>query len=127
MGISLANNAIPADDSSSIAFCLRSEVTDTNGDVYDWIGQKIKLDVNLDGTFSTDSLSTITFDGNDVADDTELSLGENFFLCVESDQSAVIINSIREMTATKDGVTDLNLVTTIGDGSGEGDLNSNTF
>ena len=65
--------------------------------------------------------------GNAVADDTELSLGENFFLCVEGDQSAVVINSIREMMATKDGVTDLNLVATIGDGSGEGDLNPNTF
>merc|ERR1712176_616892 len=124
---------------------------DKAGDVYDWIGQKIKLDINVDGTFSTDSLSTITFDGNtenaedagdasfgvgikrcdangnDVTDDTELTLGENFFLCVEGDQSTVVINSIREMMAAKDGVTDMSLVATAGDGSGEGDRNPNTF
>ena len=148
--ISIANSAAPA-DSTSINFCLRTEVKDKAGDVYDWIGQKIKLDINLDGTFSTDSLSTITFDGNtevaedagdasfgvgikrcdangnEVTDDTELTLGENFFLCVEGDQTTVVINSIREMMAAKDGVTDMNLVTTIGDGSGEGERNPNTF
>merc|ERR1712176_563683 len=145
-----ANSAAPP-GSSSIDFCLKTEVMGTDGFVYDWIGQKIKLDVNVDGTFSTSGLSTTAFDGNtataaDAGDatfgvsvercdsngnavptDTELSLGENFFLCVEGDQTSVLIDNIRDLTATKGGVADLNLVAINGDGSGEGNRNPNTF
>ena len=140
--ISLANSAVPT-DATSIDFCLKVEVKDSNGDVYDWIGQKITLGVGLDGTFSTGSdLTTTTFDGNTEADDigtvtfgvtayrcdetgeassdSILELGENFFLCVDGDQDAVIINDITTLEATKDDDTDVALIT-------EGEPNPNTF
>ena len=140
--ISLANSAVPT-EATSIDFCLKVEVKDSDGDVYDWIGQKITLNVDLDGSFSTESdLTTTPFDGNtDVNDigtvtfsvtayrcdetgetssDSILELGENFFLCVEGEQDAVIINDITTLDATKNGVTDLALI----DGATP---NSNTF
>jgi len=119
-------------------------VEDSNGDVYDWIGQKITLNVDLDGSFSTESdLTTTPFDGNteqaddvgtvtfgvsayrcdetgETSSDSSLELGENFFLCVEGEQDAVIINDITTLGATKTGVTDLALIT-------GGNANSNTF
>ena len=49
-----------------------------------------------------------------------MELGENFYLCVEGDQDAVIINDIESLDATKTGVTDLALI----DGATP---NSNTF
>merc|ERR1712146_351091 len=49
-----------------------------------------------------------------------MGLGENFFLCVEGAQDAVIINDITTLDATKTGVTDLALI----DGATP---NSNTF
>ena len=39
----------------------------------------------------------------------------------------ILISSIRDLTATKGGVTDLSLVAAVGDGSGKGDRNPNTF
>ena len=141
--ISLANSAVSA-GAQPINFCLKVEVKDSNGDVYDWIGQKITLGVDIDGEFSTGSdLTTTTFDGNtdfnDIGtttfsvtafrcdntgdafpEDTILELGENFYLCVEGDQDAVIINDIESLDATKTGVTDLALI----DGATP---NSNTF
>jgi len=140
--ISLANSAVPT-NATSIDFCLKVEVEDSAGDVYDWIGQKITLNVDLDGSFSTESsLTTTTFDGNtDVNDignvtfgvtayrcdetgetssDSILELGENFFLCVEGEQDAVIINDITTLEATKDDDTDVALITS-------GNPNSNTF
>ena len=140
--ISLANSAVPT-DATSIDFCLKVEVEDSDGDVYDWIGQKITLGVDLDGSFSTGSaLTTTPFDGNtdindigtvtfgvtayrcdetgETSSDSILELGENFFLCVEGEQDAVIINDITTLDATKNGVTDLALI----DGATP---NSNTF
>ena len=139
-------NSVETTGADSIDFCLKVEVEDSNGDVYDWIGQKITLNVDLDGSFSTGSdLTTTTFDGNtDVNDigtvtfgvtayrcdetgetssDSILELGENFFLCVEGEQDAVIINDITTLGATKDDDnddTDLALIT-------DGNPNSNTF
>merc|ERR1712146_263390 len=49
-----------------------------------------------------------------------MGLGENFFLCVEGAQDAVIINDITTLDATKNGVTDLALID-------EATPNSNTF
>lgn len=141
--ISLANSAVPT-DATSIDFCLKVEVEDSADDVYDWIGQKITLGVALDGTFSTESdLTTTTFDGNteeaddvgtvtfgvtayrcdetgETSSDSILELGENFFLCVEGVQDAVIINDIDSLDATKTGGTDLALID-------EATPNSNTF
>ena len=140
--ISLANSAVSA-GAQPINFCLKVEVKDSNRDVYDWIGQKITLGVDLDGEFSTGSdLTTTAFDGitaiNDIgtvtfgvtayrcdetgetSSDSILELGENFFLCVEGVQDAVIINDIDSLDATKTGVTDLALI----DGATP---NSNTF
>ena len=140
--VSLANSAVPT-EATSIDFCLKVEVKDSDGDVYDWIGQKITLNVDLDGSFSTESdLTTTPFDGNtdindigtvtfsvtayrcdetgETSSDSILELGENFFLCVEGDQDAVIINDITTLDATKNGVTDLALI----DGATP---NSNTF
>jgi len=146
--ITLANNAAPA-GSTSIDFCQKTEVKDKDGFVYDWIGQKFKLTIGVDGTFSTDSLSTTTFDGNTAVadmgsttfgvsikrcdasgnenDDTDLSVGENFFLCVEGDQSAVVINNIGKLTATKGSSEKLLVAEVTGAVGLGGTRDSNTF
>jgi len=64
-------------------------------------------------------------DGNEVTEDTELSVGENFFLCVNGSQN-VVISGIQELVATKNNVDDVILVTSTGAGS-EGTNNANTF
>jgi len=146
--ISLAKSAAPA-GSTSIDFCLKTEVKDKDDFVYDWIGQTIQLTVNVNGAFSTSDLKTTAFVGNtlnaasagkadfgvgvercdefgNVVTDSVLSLGDNLFFCVTGQQSVVLINSIQQLTASKDG-ENLSLVTYAGDGSGAGDLNPNTF
>ena len=140
--VSVANSAVPT-GVDSIDFCLKVEVRDSDGYVYDWIGQRISLTVALDGTFSTESdLTTATFDGDtdvndigsvtfgviafrcdetgDATTDTNLALGENFFLCVERSQDTVIVNDITSLDVTKAGVPLLALIT-------GGTSNSNTF
>mmetsp|Transcript_46371 Transcript_46371/g.51859 ORF Transcript_46371/g.51859 Transcript_46371/m.51859 type:complete len:666 (-) Transcript_46371:83-2080(-) len=149
--VSLANSALPSPvtdtDTSSINFCLKAQVEDKNNDVYDWTGQLIKLDVGVDGKFSTSEVSTGSFNGlsdlQDIGDvnygvtafrcdengerdesATDLELGDNFYLCAVGVQSAVIINSITTLTADKGegdlALTTANLITA-------GDPNSNTF
>ena len=136
-------NSVETTGADSIDFCLKVEVEDSNGDVYDWIGQKITLGVDLDGTFSSESdLTTTTFDGDtdvndigsvtfgviafrcdetgDATTDTNVALGENFFLCVERNQDTVIVNDITSLDVTKSGVTDFALIA-------GGTPNSNTF
>jgi len=163
-------NSAAAEGSTTIVFCLKTEVKDKNGDVYDWSELKITKDIYVDGGFgtaigikavSTDSLSTETLNGGlstetfnggeptnreleessfkvginrcdesgvEVSNGAALALGENFFLCVKGSQSIVVVSNIREMTAAKTGDTpSLSIVTEVGDGSGEGNLNSNTF
>jgi len=144
--ISLTSAAIPK-GATSINFCLKTEVKDSNGDVYDWTGQKIALGVAVDGTFgsfSTSDLTTSIFNGNtndakDVGTTTftvqafrcdstgvtvsneVLSFGENFFLCVTGHQSAVVIDSINTLKVSKSDVsTNFNLITS-------GNNNANTI
>jgi len=145
--LDIANSAAA---NGNLAFCLKTEVKDKDGDVYDWTGQKIRLAINVDGTFTTNSLSTQTFDGattaeqnvgassfgvsinrcdengGEVTSGTALTVGENFYLCVKGKQSQVIVSNIEEMTAAKTGATTLSLVTATSTGS-EGTVNSNTF
>lgn len=144
--ISLANDAAP-EDSDFIDFCLMTNVTDKDGDVYDWIGQKIRLNVYTDGDFSTYSnLTTVEFNG--ISQDQEnagdanfgvtayrcdasgtkpddfrdsVRLEENFFLCVEGQQSGVVIKSIDELKAKQATKDDVNLIT------GTDQENTNTF
>jgi len=144
--ISLDYSAVQSDD---IAFCLLTSVLDVERDSYAAIGQRIRLPVNIDGTFNTDGLTTevaevsteeaaetgqanflvtakrCDTDGNEVTKDTELSVGENFFLCVNGSQN-VVISGIQELVATKNNVVDVILVTSTGAGS-EGTNNANTF
>jgi len=148
--VSLANSAIPSPvtdtDTSSINFCLKAQVEDKNNDVYEWTGQLIKLDVGVDGKFSTSEVLS-SFNGlsdlQDIGDvnygvtafrcdengerdesATDLELGDNFYLCAVGVQSAVIINSITTLTADKGegdlALTTANLITA-------GNPNSNTF
>lgn len=142
--VSLANSAAPA-GTTNIEFCLQTKVKGDDNNVYNWIGQKVKLAVNVNGQFSTTgALSTETFVGNqadaqnlgqiasytvsayrcdsdgDRASDTPLKLGENFYLCAEGSQS-VLIDGIDTLKADKNGQPTLNLI------SAGGDRNSNTF
>jgi len=147
--ISLANSAVQSGD---IAFCLLTNVYDTNGNSYDSIGQRVVLPIQMDGSFNfgSASLTTETFggitenaeqagaanfqvtanrcdiEGNAVTEDTVLSFGENFFLCVEGIQSSVRISSIKYLEARKSGVDTINLITSDSAGS-EGATNPNTF
>lgn len=114
-----------------IQFCLKAEVKDKSGDVYDWIGQKFALTVDFYKHFTTGSLTGLTttkaFDGNvaktvqagyasytvsvfrcdsngDRASDTALSLGDNLYICVKGDQSGLLINDIVNLYAQVEGV-----------------------
>merc|ERR1712086_1218135 len=144
--ISLDYSAVQSGD---IAFCLLTSVLDVERDSYAVIGQRIRVPVNIDGTFNTDGLTTevaevsteeaaetgqanflvtakrCDTDGNEVTKDTELSVGENFFLCVNGSQN-VVISGIQVLVATKNNVVDVILVTSTGAGS-EGTNNANTF
>jgi len=138
----IANSA--AATGNDLAFCLRTEVKDKDGDVYDWTGQKIKLAINVVGTFTTNSLSTQTFDGDATAEQnvgtssfgvsidrcdenggvisgggTVLTVGENFYLCVKGSKSQVVVSNIQQMTASKDSDTLSLVAATVS--------NSNTF
>lgn len=69
--ISLDNSAAQSGD---IAFCLLTDVLDPEGDTYASIGQRIRLPVDIDGSFNTDGLT-------------------------DGIQSSVVINSIQELGA----------------------------
>lgn len=59
-------------------------------------------------------------DDGDASTDTNLELGETYFLCVNGDQDAVIVKDINSLNAIKAGVSDLPLIA-------GGTPNTNTF
>jgi len=129
--ISVAHSAVL---SGGFQFCLMTDVKDSTGEIYDFIGQKISLPATYDGNFNVGGLTTEASDGitqtaadagtasftvdafrcniagTQVSDDLELSLGENFFLCVEGSQSSVRIVNIESLLASKDNIENIDLI-----------------
>jgi len=146
----IANRAALAD--YQIAFCVKTSVMDDNLMVYDFTGQKIRLNINLNEDFTSASdLTTELFngiavaeqeqsvsytvgikrcdaDGNAVGDDTVLAVGETFFLCVEGSEDRVVVNNISYLTAEgQANGASLPIIAVDGSGGLEGTLISNTF
>jgi len=126
--ISLQSAAAPnKQGDNKIKFCLTTSVYDSTSALQYWESRKIEFDVKIEGDFTTaEELTTSFYDGiedtvEDIADyefgvtafrcdssgtaeaDKVLSLGENFFLCVEGDKDNVRITSIDNLKATKTG------------------------
>ena len=117
------------DTGTSVEFCIKASVTDGAGVVYDWIGQKVKLAVEVNPVASFSSageteVSITVYDGvsNVVKEETsttslvvsayrcdgggnrvngQLSQADDFFMCIEGDQNAAVIDVINTLTATK--------------------------
>ena len=137
-----------ATSASSVTFCQKTYVDDSTGQLQDWIGQKITLDISLDGNFETAGLTTEEFDGNTGPTDAgnllfgveivrcdeqgetitgqPLAVGDNLFFCIKGDKSNVLITNIQDMRADKTGITTYSIVSlnTVGT---EGSNNVNTF
>lgn len=123
----IKNSAFNTD--TSVEFCIKASVTDGAGVVYDWIGQKVRLDVEVNpvasfssacetevsitvyegvsnavsGGTSTTSLvvSAYRCDGGGNRVNGQLSQADDFFMCIEGDQNAAVIDVINTLTATK--------------------------
>lgn len=135
--VRVSNDAI--DGTNTIEFYLVGKVKGSDGNTYKWDGQKVELSMQLDGTFETSSITTTGFNGLDAVSETEqavytvsakrcdasrndasntaFELGDNFFLCVDTAQENVKIESISTLLVAKTNtnpqdpaVADFNLI-----------------
>ena len=129
VSVSIENSALQEGD-ASIDFCIEASVkAGGSDDVFAQLGQKVKLDLNTDGSFSFNTTSAVADtisaeadaldttlrvsayqcddSGNSASSD--LSLGETLYICIDGVQDTVIVDAINNMQATKSGVSDLDL------------------
>merc|ERR1711988_1948013 len=114
-------------ESATYKFCIRTELKGSKGNVEIFRGQQVTISFNYEGNFVVDDFSTEVYSGiseetleetiefnltayvcelNGVRldDPPALSLGQNLYICVESDEDS-IISDLDSMTATKTGVS----------------------
>ena len=129
VSVSIENSALQEGD-VSIAFCIEASVkAGGSDDVFAQLGQKVKLDLNTDGSFSFNTTSAVAdtisaeadaldttlrvsayqCDDSGTSASSDLSLGETLYICIDGVQDTVIVDAINNMQATKSGVSDLDL------------------
>ena len=131
VSVSIENSALEAGD-TSVAFCIETSVkAGGSNDTYAQLGQRVKLDLLTDGSFSSNLTSAAVADGiSAVVDSLDttltvnayhcdasgastsrlLSLDDTMYICIDGDQDIVIIDAIDNLQATKSGVSSLRII-----------------
>ena len=130
VSVSIGNSALQ-EGGDSIAFCIQASVkAGGSDDVFAQLGQKVKLDLNKDGSFSfettpavADTISagvdaldtTLTVEAyqcNDSGTSTSgpLSLGDTLYICIDGEQDIVVVDAITTLNAKKSGLSDLSII-----------------
>jgi len=127
---------------SSVKFCLKTTVKSKEGFAMHYLGQLLTLAFDYNGEFTIDSLTTVKF-ADGIADEKDLgsvsfgingyrcdtsgnketsnslSLGDNLYICLETEASGSVVSDVTTFIATQGSIT-RNIIS-------DSTANSNTF